>query len=144
MNAFLVGTGLVLLIAYASTGKALKKLDIGIKSAKFIVKGLTAGKIILDLSVFNPTKKAMQFQSFFGEIFYQGDRVSYANVQKIVPIAAQDETILSGFEFPINNLTILNKLLGALLAGKFEDIKIKGEIKADGLAFPVDETVQLT
>lgn len=133
-------------VAYATSGKALKKLNLDVDISNLRVHSISWSYLTIkfDLVIDNPTDKTLTFQNFKGDIIYKKKRIggiSYSG--KTYPIAAKKTTPLRGFTAQIKTVDFADEILKALEKNYQPEITIKGNITADGLKFPVDEKIPL-
>ena len=136
-NIFIVGAGILGLIAYSLFRKArtLKNLNFNVKDIPFDIKRKNAS---IDLAVINPTKDPITLNSVVCDLIFQGDAVGTVKYLKDTVISGQSEIILR-MPLQINALSVIS-LFTTLVSSKQKklEFRIKGTAGADGILFPVD------
>ena len=144
-------TAFLLVKNYVSTG--VKLLDLtGMPTKLAYVKqaglfqNIVTQKFKLDFAINNPNERSVTLNRLAADIFYKGKVIATLYISKNLKLPGRDTAILQGIEFSVSVLKVVSEILNMILDGDKvgKDFQVKGTITADGLKFPIDESINLS
>ncbi len=144
--------GIVLLVKnYVSTGTKL--LDLTgmptklqyVKQAGFF-QNIATQKFKLDFAINNPNERSLTLNRLAADVYYKGKVIATLYIAKNLKIPGRDTAVLQGIEFSVSVLKVGTEIFKMLFDGDKvgKAFNIKGTITADGLKFPIDESINLS
>ena len=133
-------------VAFLATGKKLKSLETSVASLRYKSVNITKVSFITDLEVYNPNEKqSLTIQSLKLEIIYKGTVLAQVIKTGLsIPVLPKSKSKLKEIKVEVNILSAISQALSAILKDYDKTMNVKGTIQADGINFPVNETIQLT
>ncbi|MBP8040633.1 MAG: LEA type 2 family protein [Bacteroidales bacterium] len=144
-----IATGLILAKNFITTGAHLLKLT-GypskiryIKQAGFLAN-VTSQKFAIDFAIKNPNKKGLTFNRLNCDVFYNKKPIANILLEKNIPLAGNETTILSGIVFDVSLISVGTEFFNLIRSGELsKEFVFNGTMTADGLTFPVNKTISL-
>lgn len=153
MNPLVIGVlvlGAIAAAGYARTGMALKDLKIFPKKLSYVKQAgfwqnISSQKFKFDLTIENPNSKTVDFQKFIADVMHNNQKIAEINVEKKIPLAGKDTSVLSGIVFSVNTFALGKDIWSLIVGGEKANVSfnINGHITANGYEYPVDEDINL-
>ena len=132
--------------AFLGTGKKLQGLETAIAAVRYRTASITKITFSVDLEVYNPNKSgAITINEIDLKLIYRGNTIATLVKRDLtLPIKALSKAKINNLNVDISLLQAINEALSALLKDYEKTIIVKGVLKADGLTYPIEDTIELT
>jgi hypothetical protein len=132
---------------YAGTGNKLLKMKPYFlagryKSSGSLLANLLNTKLETDLVIENPNKDTVNFSSIAGEFLYDKKVIGSIDLNRVIPIKGNEKTMLKGLPIVLNNFSAMAALLDIIKKGGQTKLKFKGNMKAGGFKYPIDQDIE--
>ena len=132
-----------ILLRGGKTGKSLKDMEILFENFRFQKFQNARAYFQIDLKIDNVSNNRFSFNEIVCDIIYKGQKAGklYTTADNL-KIEPRKITTIRNVSFYLNSSNILQEIKNILL-GKMDPITIEGYLMADGIKFPVNETIEL-
>jgi hypothetical protein len=102
-------------------------------------------RFLIDLLVTNPGKHAVSINEIDLELIYKGNTVTTITKRGLqLQVNAEKAAKITDIKIDVNLLSAINNILSALMGDYDKTMTVKGKIICDGIAYPIDEKIELT